>query len=66
MVSRETNGDKLSVMAMGSFQVFILIVTLTFVSHVKDHVFPKHELLLFGFMICFSVADNYWKPLSRI
>ena len=44
MVLKETGWGKMSVMTVGSFQVFVKIVTLM---QVKVHVFPKTSILIF-------------------
>ncbi len=48
MVSGETVWGKMSVMTVGSFQVFIKRVTLTRVLHVKVNVFPNTLIFMFS------------------
>ena len=45
---RETAWGKMSVMTVGSFQVFIKIVTLTRVSQVEVHIFRKTSIFVFS------------------
>ena len=47
-VSSQTGWGKMTVMTVGSFQVFIKIVTLTRVLQVKDNVFPKTSIFIFS------------------
>ena len=48
MVLWETGWGKMTVMTVGSFHVFIKIVTLTRVLQVKVHVFPKTSIFVFS------------------
>ena len=46
--SEETNWGKMSVMTVGSFQVFIKSVTLTSVLQVRVRVFPRTSISIFS------------------
>ena len=48
MVLWETAWGKMCVLTVGSFQVFIKIMTLIRVLHVKVHVFPKTSIFIFS------------------
>ena len=54
----------MSVMTMGSFQVFIKIVALTNVLQVKVQIFPKTSTFIFSVQTCDSfLGDIYVGPL---
>ena len=64
MVLWETGWGKMTVMTVGSFHVFIKIVTLTRVLQVRVHVFPKTSIFIFSVQTCdSSLGDIYVGPL---
>ena len=60
----ETAWGKMSVITVGSFQVFIKKLTLARVLQVKVHVFPKTSIFIFSLQaINSSSEDRYGEPL---
>ena len=60
----ETAWGTMSVMTVGSFQVFIKKLTLAHALQVKVHVFPKTSIFIFSFKtINSSSEDRYGEPL---
>ena len=63
----ETAWGKMSVMTVGSFQVFIRKMTLARVLQVKVHVFPKTSIFIFSLQtINSSSEDRYGEPLISV
>ena len=64
MVLWETGWGKMTVMTVGSFHVFIKIVTLTRALQGKFHVFPKTLIFMFSVQIIYlSLEDVYVRRL---
>ena len=59
----ETNWGKITGMTVGSFQVFIKIVTLICVLQVRVHVFPKTSISCSLFKKLISLEDRYVRRL---